>query len=114
VLSFSFHNILCIFDILHRLGVFENRVLRRVFGPKKGEVMGGWRKLCSGKLHNLYSSPDIIRQIKSWWVGHVARMGVYKVLMGKPVGNRPLGRLRHRWKDGIRMDLRKIGWGGGG
>jgi hypothetical protein len=75
----------------HRVGVFENRVLRRIFGPKRDEVTGEWRKLHSEELLNLYSSPDIIRQIKSWrmrWAGHVARMGeernVYEVLMGKP------------------------------
>jgi hypothetical protein len=81
-------------------------------------VTGEWRKLHSEELHNLYSSPDIIRQIKSRqirWAGHVARMGedrkVYKVLVGKPEGNRPLGRPRHRWEDGIRVDLREIDWG---
>jgi hypothetical protein len=70
------------------------------------------------ELHNLYSSPDIIRQVKSRrmrWTGHVARMGeerkLYKVLVGKPEGKRPLGRPRRRWEDGIRMDLREIGWG---
>jgi hypothetical protein len=75
----------------HRLRVFENRVLRRVFGPKKDEVMGEWRKLHNEELHNLYSSPDIIRHIKSRrmrWAGHVAHMGeerkLYKVLVGKP------------------------------
>jgi hypothetical protein len=80
--------------------------------------MGEWRKLHSEELHNLYSSPDIIRQIKSRRMrlaGHVARMGeerkLYKVLVGKPKGKRPLGRPRHRWEDGIRMDLREIGWG---
>jgi hypothetical protein len=74
-----------------RLRVFENRVRRRVFGPKRDEVTGEWRKLHNEELHNLYSSPDIIRQIKSRriiWTGHVARMGeerkVYKVLVGKP------------------------------
>jgi hypothetical protein len=84
--------------------VFENRVLRRIFGPKRGEVTGEWRKLHNEELHNLYSSPDIIRQVKSRrtrWAGHVARMGeerkVYKVLMGKPEGKRPLERLRRRW-----------------
>jgi hypothetical protein len=99
--------------------VFENRVLRRIFGPKWDEVMGEWRKLHNEEHHNLYSSPDIIRQVKSRrmrWVGHVARLGeerkVYKVLEGKPKGKRPLGRPRHRWKDGIRMDLREIGLGG--
>jgi hypothetical protein len=93
--------------------VFENRVLRRIFGPKRDEVTGEGRKLHIEELHNLYSSPDIIRQVKSRrmrWAGHVARMGderkVYKVLMGKPEGKRPLGRPRRRWEDGIRMDLR--------
>jgi hypothetical protein len=84
--------------------VFENRVLRRIYGPKRDEVTGEWRKLPSGVLHNLYSSPDIIRQIKSGrmrWVGHVAHMGggreMYRVLVGKPKGKRQLERLRHRW-----------------
>jgi hypothetical protein len=96
--------------------VFENRVLRRIFGPKKDEVTGELRKLHGEELHNLYSSPDIIRQVKSRrmrWAGHVARMGeeskVYKVLVGKPEGRRPLGRPRCRWEDGVRMDLRGIG-----
>jgi hypothetical protein len=81
------------------LKVFENRVLRRIFGPKRDEVTRDWRKLHSEELHNLYSSPSIIRQIKSRrmrWAGNVARMReerkVYKVLMGKPEGKRPLGR----------------------
>jgi hypothetical protein len=97
--------------------VFENRVLRRIFGPKRDEVTGEWRKLHKEELHNLYSSPDIIRQVKSRrmrWAGHVARMGeernVYKVLVGKPEGKRPLGRPRRRWEDGIRMDLTKGDW----
>jgi hypothetical protein len=103
----------------HRLRVFEKRVLRRIFGPKRDEVTGEWRKLHSGELHNLYSSPDIIRHIRSRkmrWAGHVARMGegrnVYRVLMGKPEGKGPLGRPRRRWDDGIKMDLREIAWGG--
>jgi hypothetical protein len=103
----------------HRLRVFENRFLRRIFGPKRDEVTGEWRKLHNEQLHNLYSSPDIIRQVKSRrmrWAGRVARMGeertVYKVLVGKPEGKRPLGRPRPRWEDGIRMDLREIGLGG--
>jgi hypothetical protein len=103
----------------HRLREFENRVLRGIFGHKGDDVTGEWRKLHSGELHNLYSSPDIIRQIKSrrmWWAGHVARMGegrnVYRDLVGKPEGKRPLGRPRRRWEDGIRMDLEEIGWGG--
>jgi hypothetical protein len=81
--------------------VFENRVLRGIFGPKRDEVTGEWRKLHSGELHNLYSSPDTFRQIKSRitrWAGHVARMGegrnVYRVLVGKPEEERPLERPR--------------------
>jgi hypothetical protein len=83
----------------HRLRVFENRVLRRVFGPKRDEVMGEWRKLHNEELCDLYSSPSIIRIIKSRrmrWAGHVARMGegrnVYRLLVGKPERKRPLGR----------------------
>jgi hypothetical protein len=98
--------------------VFENRVLRSIFGSKRDEVTGEWRKLHNEELHNLYSSPDIIRQVKSRrmkWAGHVARMGVerkvYKVWVGKPEGKRPPGRPRRRWEDGIRMDLREIGLG---
>jgi hypothetical protein len=103
----------------HRLRAFENRVLGRIFGPMRDEVTGEWRKLHNEELHNLYSSPDIIRQVKSRrmrWAGHVARMGeerkVYKVLVGKPEGKRSLGRLKRRWEDEIRMDLREIGLGG--
>jgi hypothetical protein len=107
--------------------VFENRVLRRIFGPKRDEVTGEWRDEVTGEwrklhfeeLHNLYSSPDIIREVKSRrmrWAEHVARMGeerrVYMVSVGKPEGKRPLGRPRHRWEDGIRMDLRETGLGG--
>jgi hypothetical protein len=102
----------------NRLRVFENRVLRRIFGPKRDEVTGEWGKLHIEKLHILYSSPNIIKQIKSRrmrWAGQVARMeeerNVYRVLMGKPGGKRPLGRPRRRWEDGIRIDLREIGWG---
>jgi hypothetical protein len=98
--------------------VFENRVLRRIFGPARDKVRGESRRLHNGELHNLYSSPDIIRQVKSRrmrWAGHAARMGagrnVYRVLVGKPEGKGPLERLRRRWEDGIKMDLREIGWG---
>jgi hypothetical protein len=98
--------------------VFENRMLRRVFGPKRDEVTGEWRKLHNGELHNLYSSPNIIRQIKSRrmrWAGRVARMGegrnVYSILVGKPERKRPL-ETRRRSENGIKIDLREIGWGG--
>jgi hypothetical protein len=95
--------------------VFENRVLRRIFRPKRDEVTGEWRKLHNEELH--YSSPSIIRIIKSRrirWAGHVARMGekrnAYRLLVGKPEGKRPLGRSRRRWVDNIRMDLGEVGW----
>jgi hypothetical protein len=102
----------------NRLRAFENRFLRRIFGLKRDEVTGEWKKLHNEELHILYTSPDIIRQIKSRrmrWSGHVARMGeernVYRALMGKLEGKIPLGRPRRRWEDGIRMDLREIGCG---
>jgi hypothetical protein len=91
-------------------------VLRRIFGPKRDEVTGGWRKL-HNEFHNLYSSPSIIRMIKSMWMrwaGHIARMGekrnAYRILVGKPEGKRPLRRPRRRWLDNNKMDLREIGW----
>jgi hypothetical protein len=96
--------------------VFENRVLRRIFGPKRGGMTGGCRKLHNEELHNLYSSPNIFRIIKSRrmrWAGHVAQIGekrnVYRLLVGKPKGKRPLGRPRRRWVDNIKMDLLDIG-----
>jgi hypothetical protein len=96
--------------------VFENRVLRTIFAPKRDGVTGGWRKLYNEELHNLYSSPSIIRIIK-WrrmrWAGHVARMGekmnVYRLLVGKPEGKRPIRRPRRRWIDNIKMNLLAIG-----
>jgi hypothetical protein len=95
--------------------VFENRVLRRIFGPRRDGVMGGWRKLHNDELHNMYSSPSIMRIVKSRrmrWAGNVARMGakknVYRLLVGKPEGKRPLGRPRRRWIDNIKMDLSEI------
>jgi hypothetical protein len=98
--------------------VFENRVLRRIFGPKSDEVTGGWRKLHNEELHSLYSSPSIVRVIKARrmrWVGYVARrgevIGAYNILVGKPEGRRPLGRPRRRWEDNIKTDLREIGFG---
>jgi hypothetical protein len=100
----------------HRLRVLENRVLRRIFGPKGDEVTGEWRKLHNEELPDLYSSPSIIRIIKMRWEGHVARMGAkrnaYRLLVGEPEGKRPLGRPRRRWVDNIRMGLGKTGWGG--
>ncbi|KAJ4437596.1 hypothetical protein ANN_17741 [Periplaneta americana] len=97
----------------YRLRVFENKVLRKIFGAKRDEVTGEWTKLHNTELHALYSSPDIIRNIKSRrlrWAGHVARMGesrnTYRVLVGRPQGKRPLGRPRRRWEDNIKLDLR--------
>jgi hypothetical protein len=99
----------------HRLRVFENRVFRKTFGLKweEGE---SWRKVHNDELHSLYSSPNIVRVIKPRrmrWAGHVARMGegriVYRVLVGRPEGKRPLGRPRRMWEDNIKMDLREIG-----
>jgi len=101
-----------------RLRVFENRVLRRIFGPRRDEVTGEWRRLHNEELNDLYSSPNIVRVIKSRrmrWAGHVARMGeergVYRVLVGKPEGKRQLGRPRRRWVDNIRTYLQEVGCG---
>jgi hypothetical protein len=102
----------------HKMGVFENKVLRRIFGPKTDEVIGEWRKLHNEELHDLHSSPSIIRIMKlrrMRWAGHVAGIGenrnAYRLLVGKPEGRRPLGRPRCRWLDNIRMDLVEVGWG---
>jgi hypothetical protein len=99
----------------HRLRVFENRVLRKIFGSKREED-GSWRELQNDEIHSLYSSLNIVRVIKSGrmrWAGHVARMGegrgVYRVLVGRPKGKRPLVRPKRRWEDNIKMDLREIG-----
>jgi hypothetical protein len=98
--------------------VFENRVQRRIFGPKRDEVTGEWRKFHNKELHDLYSSSSIIRIIKPRrmrWAGHVARMGekrnAYRLLVGKSEGKRPLGKPRRRWVDNIRMDLFEVRWG---
>jgi hypothetical protein len=89
--------------------------VRKIFGPKR-EKDGSWRKLHNDEIHSLYSSPNIVRVIKSRrirWAGHVTRIGegrgVYRVLVGRPEGKRPLGRSRRRWEDNIKMDLREIG-----
>jgi len=98
-----------------KLRVFENMVLRRIFGPRRDEVTGEWRRLHNEEINDLYSSPKIVRVIKlrrMRWAGHVARMGeergVYRVLVGKPEGKRPLGRPRRRWMDNIRTDLQVV------
>jgi hypothetical protein len=98
--------------------VLENRVLRRIFGPKKDEVTGEWRRLHNEELNDIYSSPNIVRVIKSRrmrWAGHVARMGegigAYRILVGRREGRRPLGRPRRRWEDNIKMDLQEMEWG---
>jgi len=100
--------------------VFENRVLRKVFGPKMDEVTGEWKRLHNEELNDLYSLPNIVWVVKSRrmrWAGHVARMGedrvVYTVLVGKPEEKRPLGRPRRRWEDNIKMDLQEVGGGRG-
>jgi hypothetical protein len=97
-----------------RLRVFENRVLRKIFGPKREED-GSWRKFHNDELHSLHSSPNIVRVIKARrirWTGHVARMGegrrIYRVSVVRPEVKRPLGRPRRRWEDNIKMDLREI------
>jgi len=104
-----------------RLRVFENRVLRKVFGPKRDEVTREWRELHNEELNDLYSLPSIVRVVKSRrmrWAGNVARMGedrgVHRVLVEKPEGKRPLDRPRRRWEDNIKMDLQKVGGGRGG
>ena len=104
----------------HRLRVFENSMLRRIFGPKRDEVTGEWRKLHNDKLIDLYSSPNTIRVIelkRMRWMGHVARMGerisVYRILVGKPEGKRPLGRPRRRREETNEMEFQIVGWGHG-
>ena len=103
-----------------RLRVSENRVLRKVFGPKRDKVTGEWRKLHNEELNDLYSLPNIVRVVKSRrmrWAGHLARMGedrgVHRVLVGKPEGKKPFGRPKRRWEDNIKMDLQKVGGGRG-
>ena len=104
--------------VKRKLRVFENMVLRRIFGHRRDEVTGEWRRLHNEELSDLYCSPNIVWVIKSRrmkWAGHVARMGeekgAYRLLVGKPEGKRPLGRPRRRWVDNIRMDLQEVGCG---
>jgi hypothetical protein len=103
----------------HRLRIFENRVLRRIFGSKRGEVKGEWREVNNEELNDLYCLSNIVRVIKSRslrWVGHVEHMGerrgVYRVLVGKHEGKRPLGRPSLRWENTIKMDLHEMKCGG--
>ena len=97
-----------------KLKLFENMVLRRIFGPRRDEVMGEWRRLHNEELNDMYFAPNIVRVIKSRrmrWAGHVSHMGEerggYRVLVGKPEGKRP----RRRWVDNIRLDLQEVGYG---
>jgi hypothetical protein len=98
-----------------RVRVFESRVLRRIFGPKRDEATGEWRRLHKQQLNDLYSSPNTIRVIKSRrirWAGYVARMEEkresYRILVGRPEGRRPVGRHRRRWEDNIKVDLQEV------
>jgi hypothetical protein len=104
----------------HRLRVLENKLLKRIFGPERDEIAGEWRRIHNEELNDQYSSPNIIRVIKSRrirWAEHVARMGegrgAYNILVGRPERRRPLGRPRRRWEDNIKMDLQEVGWGHG-
>jgi hypothetical protein len=101
-----------------RLRMFENRVLTRIFGPKRDKVTKKKKKLHNEELNDLYCSPNIVQAIKSRrkrWVGHVVGMGertdVYRILVGKRWEKRPLGRPRCRWEDNIKMDFQEVGWG---
>jgi hypothetical protein len=101
----------------HRLRLFENSKSRRIYGPKRDEVTGEWRKLHNEELHDLYSPPNInqvIKLIRMRWAGHVVHMGetrdVYRVLVRNPEGKRPLGRPRRRLKDNTELDLQEVGW----
>ena len=94
--------------------MFENKIHRKILGAMRDEITGEWRTLHNAELYELYSLPNIIRNLKSRLAGHVACMeqfrNVYRVLVGKNEGKRPLGRPRHRWEDNIKMDLREVGF----
>jgi hypothetical protein len=99
--------------------VFENSALRRIYGPRRDEVTGRWRKLHNEELHDMYTSPSIIRnnQVEESEMGGAysilqEKRNAYRLLVGKPEGKRPLGRPRQRWENNIKMDLGEIGWGG--
>jgi hypothetical protein len=100
----------------HRLRVFENRVLRKIFGPKRDEVTGEWRRLHNDEFNDLYSSPNIrvIKSRRMRWAGHVAllgeKRGACRILVGRAEGRRPLGRPRRSCKDNIKIDLQEVGW----
>jgi hypothetical protein len=103
----------------HRWSAFEIKVIRRIFGPQRDAVTGGWRKLNNEGLYGLYCSLGTVRVIKSWrmrWMVHVARMGKmrnkYNIFVRKPEGRRPLGRPRRFWENSITTDLKEIGFGG--
>jgi hypothetical protein len=103
-----------------RLRVFENRVLRRIFGLKTDEITSEWRKLHNEELNDLYFSANMIGVIRSRrmrWAGHVLHMGerrgAHSILVGKPEGKGPLGKPRHRWEDNIKIDFKEVGWGHG-
>jgi hypothetical protein len=114
-ITISFYYTFKYCPVLSRLSVFENRLLRRIFGPNGDEVTGEWRKSHNEELHDLYCSPTIVRVIKPRmkWAGHVARMGegrcVYRVLVGKPEGKSPLGRPRCKWENNIKAGLQEVG-----
>jgi hypothetical protein len=96
--------------------VFEDRMQRRIFGTKREDMEGGWRRLHNEELYNLFASLRVIKSSRMRWAGHVVRMGemrsAYSVLVGKPERKRPLGRPNHKWEDNIKMDLREIRWEG--
>jgi hypothetical protein len=121
VIPYGFETCFLTSRVEHKLREFENRVLRKLFGPKRNKVMGGWEKLHNEELHNLYYSPSKIRINKSRrmrWTGHGAcgmngeKRNRYRLLVGKPERNRPLERSRRRWIDNIRLDVLEIQFGG--